>query len=233
MKFNLLTYSYVTSLYRFLSIVFLHQSHFIFYFCIILYTVTVYAILTQLFQHLVKTGFVQSNYWANKFVNLSSPISLAFSFKCYFILLILIYDKIQLSLTAVCPSSPCKNCSLAITMPIVSLCSTAREHARRSIVSLVCSVYSVRGGWSVQLALLSRRDRSIFMQRGRGREGNTCWKDQNFCKPPPADHLNSKWPPYFIQYLRDDPPPPPHTHTHTTTTTTTSYLLLYALQSNY
>ena len=22
--------------------------------------------------------------------------------------------------------------------------------------------------------------------------------------------LNSKWPPFFIQYLRDDPPPPPH-----------------------
>ena len=98
MKFNLLTYSYVTSLYKFLSIVFLHQSHFIFYFCIILYTVTVYSILTQLFQLLVKTSFVQSKYWANKFVNLSSPISLAFNFKCYFILLILIYNKIQLSL---------------------------------------------------------------------------------------------------------------------------------------
>ena len=145
MKFNLLTYSYVTSLYKFLSIVFLHQSHFSFYFCIILYTVTVYSILTQLFQLLVKTSFVQSKYWANKFVNLSFPISLAFNFKCYFILLILIYNKIQLSLTAVCPSSPCKNCSLAITTPIVSLCSTAREHARRNIVSLVCSVYSVRG----------------------------------------------------------------------------------------
>ena len=144
MKFNLLTYSYVTSLYKFLSIVFLHQSHFIFYFCIILYTVTVYSILTLLFQLLMKTSFVSSNYWANKFVNLSSPISLAFNFKCYFILLILIYNN-QLSLTTVCPSSPCKNCSLAITMPIVSLCSTAREHARRNIVSLVCSVYSVRG----------------------------------------------------------------------------------------
>ena len=214
MKFNLLTYSYVTSLYKFLSIVFLHQSHFIFYFCIILYTVTVYSILTQLFQLLVKTSFVQSKYWANKFVNLSSPISLAFNFKCYFILLILIYNKIQLSLTAVCPSSPCKNCSLVITMPIVSLCSTAREHARRNIVSLVCSVYSVRGGWTVQLFLLSRRDRSLFMQGGQGK-GNTCWKDQHFCKAPPADHLNGKWLPYFIQYLRDDPPPTPHTHTHT------------------
>ena len=40
MKFNLSTYSYVTSLYKFLSIVFLHQSHFIFYFFIILYTVS-------------------------------------------------------------------------------------------------------------------------------------------------------------------------------------------------
>ena len=32
MKFYLLTYFYVTSLYKFLSIVFLHQSHFIFLF---------------------------------------------------------------------------------------------------------------------------------------------------------------------------------------------------------
>ena len=44
MKFNL--YIYVTFLGKFLSIVFLHQSHFIFYFCIILYTVTVSSILT-------------------------------------------------------------------------------------------------------------------------------------------------------------------------------------------
>ena len=181
-----MTYSYVTSLYKFLSIVFLHQSHFIFYFCIILYTVTVYSILTLLFQLLMKTSFVKSKYWANKFVNLSSPISLAFNFKCYFILLILIYDKIQLSLTAVCQSSPCKNCSLAITMPIVSLCSTAREHARRSIVSLVCSVYSVRGGGMECLArsTLSKGPVNIYVEgEGRG-EGNTCWKDQNFCKAP-------------------------------------------------
>ena len=31
--------------------------------------------------------------------------------KCYFILLILIHDKTQLSLAAVCPSGLCKNCS--------------------------------------------------------------------------------------------------------------------------
>ena len=52
-----------------------------------------------------------------KFINLSRTISLAFNFKCYFILLIdlliLIYDKIQLSLAAFCPSGPCKNCSPA------------------------------------------------------------------------------------------------------------------------
>ena len=30
-----------------------------------------------------------------------------------------------------------------------------------------------------------------------------------FLEGPPADHENSKWPPYFIQYLCDDPPPPP------------------------
>ena len=60
----------------------------------------------------MKTSFVQSKYQANKFVNLSCPIRLAFNFKCYFILLILIYDKIRLSLAAVCPIGPCKNCSL-------------------------------------------------------------------------------------------------------------------------
>ena len=48
----------------------------------------------------------------NKFVNLSCPISLAFSFKSYFILLILIFSNIRLFLAAVCPSGPCKNCSL-------------------------------------------------------------------------------------------------------------------------
>ena len=51
---------------------------------------------------------------------------------------------------------------------------------------------------------------------GGGGERNTCWEDQNFCKAPPADHLNSKWPPYFIQYLRDDPPTHTHTHHHLT-----------------
>ena len=53
---------------------------------------------------------------------------------------------------------------------------------------------------------------------GGGGEEKIYWKDQKFFKVPPADHVNSKWPPLFIQYLRDDPP--------------TSYLLLYALQSN-
>ena len=39
-------------------------------------------------------------------------MSLVFNFKCYFILLILIYDKIRLSFAALYPSGPCKNCSL-------------------------------------------------------------------------------------------------------------------------
>ena len=38
---------------------------------------------------------------------------IAFNFKCYyFILLMPIYDKIRLSVAAVCPGCPCKNCSL-------------------------------------------------------------------------------------------------------------------------
>ena len=78
--------------------------------------------ITQLFQPLVKTSFVQSKYWANKFAHLSIPISLAFNFKCYFILLILIYDKIRLSVVAVCPSGPCKNYSLRMT------CCLANAH---------------------------------------------------------------------------------------------------------
>ena len=33
-----------------------------------------------------------------------------FNFKCLVIFLILIYKKIRLSLAAVCPCGPCKNC---------------------------------------------------------------------------------------------------------------------------
>ena len=54
---------------------------FYFYFCIILNTVTVYSILTQLFQPLMKTSFVQSKYWTNKFVTFSCLVSLAFNFQ--------------------------------------------------------------------------------------------------------------------------------------------------------
>ena len=39
----------------------------------------------------------------DKLPTLSYPINLAFSFKCYSILLILVYNKIWLSLAAVCP----------------------------------------------------------------------------------------------------------------------------------
>ena len=46
--------------------------------------------------------------------SLSCPISLTFNFKCYFELLILIYNKIRLSLAAVCLSGRCKNCSLSV-----------------------------------------------------------------------------------------------------------------------
>ena len=45
----------------------------------------------------------------DKLPTLSYPINLAFNFKCYSILLILVYNKIWLSLAAVCPSGPCKN----------------------------------------------------------------------------------------------------------------------------
>ena len=67
----------------------------------------------------------------------------------------------------------------------------------------------------------------ISYVEGGGGKGNTCWKDLNFCKaPPPADHLNGKWLPYFIQYLRDDPPPhPTHTHTYTPRPHISSYML--------
>ena len=60
----------------------------------------------------MKTSFVWSKYWANIFVTLSCPFSLAFNYKCSFLLLILIYDKIRLSLAALCPSGPrpCLNC---------------------------------------------------------------------------------------------------------------------------
>ena len=57
----------------------------------------------------------------------------------------------------------------------------------------------------------------IYVERGGGGGGKICRKDQDFCKAPLADHVNSKWPPFFIQNLHDYVP--------------TSYLLLYALQS--
>ena len=44
--------------------------------------------------------FCLVEYWVNKFVNLSCPISLAFSFKSYFILLILIFKNNRLVLIA-------------------------------------------------------------------------------------------------------------------------------------
>ena len=46
----------------------------------------------------MKTSFDLSKYWANKFVTLSCPICLAFGLKWYFVLLILIYNKVRLSL---------------------------------------------------------------------------------------------------------------------------------------
>ena len=53
---------------------------------------------------------------ANKFVNrLSCANSLAFNILSVILisaLLILMYDKIRLSLAAVCPGGPCKSCSL-------------------------------------------------------------------------------------------------------------------------
>ena len=72
--------------------------------------------VTKLFAQyfdLTKLVFIrgQSKQRANKCVTFSysCPISIAFNFKCYFVLLI--YDHIRLSLAAVCPSGPCKNCS--------------------------------------------------------------------------------------------------------------------------
>ena len=46
-----------------------------------------------------------------------------------------------------------------------------------------------------------------YLCRGGG-EGKICWKDQNFCEAPPADHVYSKWPPsLFNIYLMTTPPP--------------------------
>ena len=63
--------SICTSFYYFSNffIVFFFWFLLLFSYCIILYTLTVYSFLTQLFQPLMKTSFVQSKYWANKVVN--------------------------------------------------------------------------------------------------------------------------------------------------------------------
>ena len=71
----------------------------------------------------------------DKFVNLSCPIRLIFNFKFYFILLILSYDKIRLSLVAVCPSGPCKNCSLH-NFPRV--CPTISRKSVLNTVHVLC-----------------------------------------------------------------------------------------------
>ena len=49
-----------------------------------------------------------------------------------------------------------------------------------------------------------------YLCRGGGGGGKRGGKDQDSCKAPPADPVNSKLPHFFIQYLRNDPPPPTH-----------------------
>ena len=60
----------------------------------------------------------------------------------------------------------------------------------------------------------------IIYVEGGGGEGHTCWKDQNFCKAPPADHVNSKWPPILFNIYVMTPP-----HTHTPPPHISSYML--------
>jgi len=55
----------------------------------------------------------QPKYWENILPIRRCPISHCFfNFECYFISLTLIYSNNRLSLAVVCPSVPCKNCSL-------------------------------------------------------------------------------------------------------------------------
>ena len=62
---------------------------------------------------------MKSKYWANKLPILSCPTSLAFSFKCFRILLILIYNKFQLSLAPVL-ARIVRKFSLGLDWPAIS-----------------------------------------------------------------------------------------------------------------
>ena len=63
--------SICTSFYYFSNffIVFFFFGFYYYSVTVLFYTLTVYSFLTQLFQPLMKTSFVQSKYWANKVVN--------------------------------------------------------------------------------------------------------------------------------------------------------------------
>ena len=110
----------------------------------------------------------------DKFVNLSCPISLIFNFKCYFILLILIYDKIRLSLVAVCPSGPCKNCSLR-NFPRV--CPTI---SRKSVLNTVHVLCPKQGMYTYFIFFLSNKQGQGFK-----RSAAHLYANINRVPPPP------------------------------------------------
>ena len=110
----------------------------------------------------------------DKFVNLSCPISLIFNFKCYFILLILIYVKIRLSLAAVCPSGPCKNCSLH-NFPRV--CPTI---SRKSVLNTVHVLCPKQGMYMYFIFFLSNKQGQGFK-----RSAAHLYANINRVPPPP------------------------------------------------
>ena len=83
----------------------------------------------------MKTSFDWSKYWANTFVTLSCPISLAFNLKWYFVLVILIYIKIRLFLAAVCPSGP------QVLARIVHYFRLPRFAAATKFVDVLCLLF--------------------------------------------------------------------------------------------
>ena len=103
MKFNLLTFIFMLPLYTSFRLLYSSTNHILFLDYFIYCNRLFYSHVVFLTADDDKFCLVEI-LDKSEFVNLSSPISLAFNFKCYFILLILINDKIRLSLSAACPS---------------------------------------------------------------------------------------------------------------------------------
>ena len=75
----------------------------------------------------------------------SCPISLAFDFKCCSMLLIVIFNKLWISLAAVCPSGPCLTCFASLfgsaCAQVVSKINFECKHTVKVILTKICKSF--------------------------------------------------------------------------------------------